>query len=37
MQKKKSEAKINLPAVGILKQNETNKNYTSKTNLIKCR
>jgi hypothetical protein len=37
MQKKKSEAKLNLPAVGIVKPTESSKNYTSKTALNKCR
>lgn len=37
MQKKKSESKMTFPSVGIIKPNDTNKNYAPKTNLTKCR
>jgi hypothetical protein len=36
MQKKKSEAKLSLPAVGV-KPTESSKNYSSKSNMGKCR
>lgn len=37
MQKKRSENKISLPSVGVIKPTENSKNYTSKANLNKCR
>ena len=37
MQKKKSENRLSLPSVGVLKPNENSKNYTAKANLNKPR
>jgi hypothetical protein len=37
MQKKKSENRLSLPSVGVLKPNENSKNYTAKANLNKCK
>ena len=37
MQKKKNDSKVNLPNVGITKNNENSKNYTSKAALNKAR
>jgi len=37
MQKKKSDNRLSLPSVGVLKPNENSKNYTSKANLNKCK